>query len=102
VRPAGARSADANAWPESPTPSSAEPEPRANSHPKPRSNNSPTATNGVKTINLDDAGCPNLPSCDPLIHGVITRIDNDHLTAAFAKTLEPVLDTRLTAAGILG
>jgi hypothetical protein len=56
----------------------------------------------VKPINLDDAVCRNLPSCDPVVDGVITRIDNDHLTVAFAKSLEPVLDTRLTAAGIFG
>jgi hypothetical protein len=56
----------------------------------------------VKAISLDDAVCPNLPSCDPVVDGVITRIDNDHLTVAFANSLEPVLDARLTAAGVFG
>jgi hypothetical protein len=45
---------------------------------------------------------PEPPSCEPIVDGVITRIDNDHLTAAFAKSFEPVLDTRLTAAGVFG
>jgi len=56
----------------------------------------------VATVDLDDAVCPYLPVCDPVIGGVITHIDNDHLTLAFAKALEPALDKRLIAASAYG
>ena len=56
----------------------------------------------VTTVDLDDAVCPYLPVCDPVVGGVITHIDADHLTLAFAKALEPALDKRLIAAGAFG
>jgi hypothetical protein len=56
----------------------------------------------VATVDLDDAVCPQLPLCDPVIGGVIVRIDNDHLTIAFAKAIEPAFDKRLIAAGAYG
>jgi peptidoglycan/LPS O-acetylase OafA/YrhL len=56
----------------------------------------------VATLDLDDAVCPKLPVCDPVVGGVIVRIDNDHLTIAFAKAIEPALDKRLIAAGAYG
>jgi hypothetical protein len=37
--------------------------------------------------------------CHPVVSGVITRINNDHLTIAFAAALEPALEQRLIAAG---
>jgi hypothetical protein len=53
----------------------------------------------VATIDLDDVVCPALPVCDPVVDGVITRINNDHLTISFAATLGPALEQRLVAAG---
>ena len=56
----------------------------------------------VATVTLDDAVCPHLPICDAVVGGVITRIDNDHLTIAFARALEPILAERLAAVGGFG
>ncbi len=56
----------------------------------------------VATVDLDDAVCPQLPVCNPVVGGVIVRIDNDHLTIAFAKAIEPAFDKRLIAAGAYG
>jgi peptidoglycan/LPS O-acetylase OafA/YrhL len=56
----------------------------------------------VATLDLDDAVCPTLPVCDPVVGGVIVRIDNDHLTIAFAKAIEAAFDKRLIAAGAYG
>jgi hypothetical protein len=56
----------------------------------------------VATVDLDDAVCPQLPVCNPVVRGVIVRIDNDHLTIAFAKAIEPAFDKRLVAAGAYG
>ncbi|MEU2611988.1 acyltransferase family protein [Micromonospora sp. NPDC007271] len=49
---------------------------------------------GVHLINLNDAICPT-DRCAPVIGGVLVYRDTNHLTATYARTLAPRLDSAL-------
>ena len=53
----------------------------------------------VGVVDLDRAVCPRLPSCDPVVGGVIVRRDPDHVSLPYAVALTDALDRKLTAAG---
>jgi hypothetical protein len=57
----------------------------------------------VWSLDLDRLVCPRLPICDPIVHDVIVRRDeNSHLTATFARSVAPAIEKILQARGILG
>jgi len=55
----------------------------------------------VYSLNLDTQVCPLLPICDPVISGQIVKLDPSHLTAGFAATLAPYVDTWMRSVGLL-
>ncbi len=56
---------------------------------------------GVWTIDLDDAVCPALPTCDAVIDGTVVRWDTSHLTKSFALSLADEVAQRLIDSGAL-
>ncbi|MEQ1785554.1 MAG: SGNH hydrolase domain-containing protein, partial [Acidimicrobiales bacterium] len=56
----------------------------------------------VWSADLDRLVCPYFPICDPLIDGVIVKLDADHLTRTFARTLAPAVGVYLADNAILG
>ena len=57
--------------------------------------------NAVRILNLDQAVCPLLPICDPVVNGKIVKFDPSHLTPDFAKTLAPDIDASLKSFGFI-
>ena len=55
----------------------------------------------VWSLNLDQAVCPLLPTCDPMIGSVIVKWDKEHITSAFARSLVPEVDTYLKSIGVI-
>ena len=55
----------------------------------------------IHSLDLDRAVCPLLPVCDPLIDGVIVKIDPTHLTTKFSRALAPEVDTYLKSVGLI-
>ena len=55
----------------------------------------------VWSLDLDKVVCPLFPTCDPMIGGLIVKLDKQHVTKAFALSLAPVVDTYLKSVGIL-
>jgi hypothetical protein len=51
----------------------------------------------VDVISMDDVLCPG-GTCRPVIGGVVVFFDASHLTATYARTLAPVLGTRIDRA----
>jgi peptidoglycan/LPS O-acetylase OafA/YrhL len=48
------------------------------------------------SIDLDRVVCPRLPVCDAVVHDIIVRFDaNGHLTATFARSAAPEIETLL-------
>ncbi|MEU4714738.1 acyltransferase family protein [Micromonospora purpureochromogenes] len=56
---------------------------------------------GVHLVDLNDAICPT-DRCAAVIGGVLVYRDTNHLTATYARTLAPRLDSALAAAGTRG
>ncbi len=55
----------------------------------------------VYGMNWDRLVCPALPTCDPVIHGLIVRWDEGHLTPKFALTLVGPVTAELRRAGLI-
>jgi peptidoglycan/LPS O-acetylase OafA/YrhL len=55
----------------------------------------------VRSLDLDQAVCPLLPSCDPIIGEILVKWDSSHLTIPFAESLAPEVDTYLKSVGFL-
>jgi len=55
----------------------------------------------VYSLNLDTQVCPLFPICDPVIGGQIVKLDPSHLTAGFAATLAPYVDTWMRSVGLI-
>ncbi len=60
------------------------------------------ANDGMWTIDLDRTVCPNLPTCDPIIDGVVVHWDDAHLTRRFGLSLADDLARELRTTGALG
>lgn len=60
------------------------------------------ADEGVWTLDLDQAVCPYLPICDPIVGNRIVRSQGDHLTSRFAATLADPFGRFLADNGLLG
>jgi len=43
----------------------------------------------ITSLNLDRLVCPRFPTCDPIVRDVIVKLDANHLTATFARSLAP-------------
>lgn len=56
---------------------------------------------GVRTIDLDPLVCPDLPVCDPIVGGIVVRLDHDHISAAWSAFMSDDLDALLRAKGVL-
>ena len=57
---------------------------------------------GVVSVDLDPLVCPYLPICDPVVDGQIVKVDDDHITNTFGRTLLDPVDEYLTAQGVFG
>ncbi|HTK15653.1 MAG TPA: acyltransferase family protein [Acidimicrobiia bacterium] len=55
----------------------------------------------VHALDLDRFVCPAFPICDPVVGGRIVKWDPSHLTAQFAVSLVPYVDTYLKGEGII-
>ena len=53
----------------------------------------------LRLISLNDLICPRLPTCDAVVHGLIVRVDHNHLNYHFGVTLAEALEQRLADAG---
>lgn len=53
------------------------------------------------SLDLDQAVCPLLPTCDPVVNGQIVRLDAAHLAVRFSQSIAPELDIRLKGVGML-
>ncbi len=52
-------------------------------------------------LDLDRLVCPYLPICDPIVHGVVVKIDPQHITAPYSQQLAKPIAALLVADGIL-
>jgi hypothetical protein len=59
------------------------------------------ADNDVEALDLDKQVCPLLPICNPVVNGEIVKRDPSHLTAQFARTLAPYVETWMRSVGLL-
>jgi peptidoglycan/LPS O-acetylase OafA/YrhL len=55
----------------------------------------------VRSLDLDKQVCPLLPVCNPIVNGEIVKRDPSHLTAQFARSLAPYVETYLRSVGLL-
>ncbi|MGQ0830592.1 MAG: SGNH hydrolase domain-containing protein, partial [Microthrixaceae bacterium] len=55
----------------------------------------------VWSLDLDRLVCPYLPICDPIVNGLVARIDGSHLNRTFARSLGPSVGTIFEDNGIL-
>ena len=55
----------------------------------------------VWSMDLDAMACPYLPICDPIVDGLVVRLDGHHLTQAYARSLAPAVTAYLTDNGIV-
>jgi hypothetical protein len=53
------------------------------------------------SLDIDDLVCPRLPTCDPVVDGIIVKRDSNHITGTYSAHLAAALATRLRAEGIL-
>jgi peptidoglycan/LPS O-acetylase OafA/YrhL len=61
------------------------------------------ASDSVAVVDIDQAVCPYLPICDPVVNGSIVRANDDsHLTVHFATTLADPIEAALKRDGVLG
>jgi hypothetical protein len=57
---------------------------------------------GMSIVDLNTTICPRLPTCDAVVDGQIVRMDQDHLTYDFARSIEGELERQLVALGVFG
>ncbi len=57
------------------------------------------STGGVWSLDLDRRICPFLPICDPLVDGLVPRLDDNHITVTFGRTLRTAVEQFLNATG---
>lgn len=57
---------------------------------------------GVVPVDLDPMVCPYLPTCDPVVDGLIVRADSNHLTVTYAKSIADQVDRVLEGNGVWG
>ena len=55
----------------------------------------------IWSLDLDQAACPYLPICDPVVDGDVTYYDNTHLTGTYARTLADPIERFLLANGVV-
>lgn len=55
----------------------------------------------VWSVDLDPMVCPDLPTCSPMVDGLVVRRDTHHLTGTFARHLSDQVADRLDRAGAL-
>ena len=57
---------------------------------------------GMSVLDLNKTVCPRLPTCDAVVDDRIVRMDQDHLTYDFARSIEDELERQLVALGVFG
>jgi hypothetical protein len=57
--------------------------------------------NQVWSLDFDRFVCPRLPTCDPVVDGLIVKRDSDHITGTFATHIADEVDALLHQEGIL-
>jgi hypothetical protein len=55
----------------------------------------------VRSIDIDPLVCPYLPTCDPIVDGVLVRVDHDHISFAWSAHMAEDLRRLLHAAHAL-
>ena len=55
----------------------------------------------VWSVDLDRQVCPFLPICDPIVDGMVPKMDGSHLSTKFSRSLAPVLARYLRDNGIV-
>jgi peptidoglycan/LPS O-acetylase OafA/YrhL len=55
----------------------------------------------VWSVDFDRFVCPRLPTCDPVVDGLIVKRDSDHITGKFAAQIAAEVDALLHQDGIL-
>jgi hypothetical protein len=55
----------------------------------------------VRALDLDRAVCPLLPTCDPVIRGMLVKFDASHFTVPFSESLAPEVDTYLKSVELI-
>ena len=54
------------------------------------------------SIDLDRVVCPYFPICDPVVGGVIVKVDRQHLTSVYSARIADSIDAALARFGVLG
>ncbi len=57
--------------------------------------------NQVWSLDFDRFVCPRLPTCDPVVDGLIVKRDSDHITGTYAADIADKVDTLLRQDGII-
>jgi len=55
----------------------------------------------VWSVDLDRLVCPRLPTCDPVVDGLIVKRDSNHITGTYAAHLSEAVEARLREIGVL-
>jgi hypothetical protein len=55
----------------------------------------------VWSVDLDRLVCPRLPTCDPVVDGLIVKRDSNHITGAFAAHIADGVGQLLRRDGVL-
>jgi peptidoglycan/LPS O-acetylase OafA/YrhL len=55
---------------------------------------------GVWALDIDRLVCPYLPICDPIVGGVVVKIDRGHLTPLYSTRIGAPIDEALVALGV--
>src|SRR5262249_9161475 len=55
---------------------------------------------GLVSLDIDRLVCPRLPVCDPIVRGVIVKLDFDHLSEEYSASLAGPLRAALARAGV--
>lgn len=55
----------------------------------------------VWSLDFDRLVCPRLPTCDPVVNGIIVKRDSSHITAMYASSLADGVQELLRDAGVL-
>ena len=53
------------------------------------------------SVDLDELICPRLPTCDPVVDGLIVKRDSNHITGTYAAHIAPRVDEVLRQDGVL-
>jgi peptidoglycan/LPS O-acetylase OafA/YrhL len=57
--------------------------------------------NQLWSLDFDQFVCPRLPTCDPVVDGLIVKRDSDHITGTFAAHIADEVDALLHEDGVL-